>query len=77
MPMPTDAQLRQQEIYRAMCPSKRIDVACSLHDFAYERLFQNLRARNPEMPVDQVRLETAIRFLNESEGILRESFESA
>jgi len=73
----TVLEFSQLEIYKAMSPSQRIEVACSMHDFAYERVFVGLRSRHPEMSLERLRLETAIRFLNESEGILREGSESS
>ena len=67
---------RQQQIYIATLPSERIAVACSLHDFAYERVFVDLRGRHPEMSIERLKLETATRFLKESETILRERYET-
>ena len=71
----TAPELSQEQIYKTMLPHERIAVACSLHDFAYERVFVDLRSRHPEMSTERVRLETAIRFLHGSEGILRERFD--
>ncbi|MBI4584841.1 MAG: hypothetical protein HY717_12570 [Planctomycetes bacterium] len=68
-----DSNLKQVEIYRAMSPSQRIQAACDLHDFAQERLIVHLKTLHPEKTDEEILVEAAKRFLNESAGVLRKS----
>ena len=57
--------------YKDMTPRKRFEVACSLHDFAHQKLTGYLAKTHPEWSPRQRLIETAKRFLGESARVLR------
>jgi hypothetical protein len=56
----------QVRIYSKMPPYKRIEVAFSLHDFAYEHVLTFVKSKNPDKSLKEIQKLVTRRFLNES-----------
>ena len=60
----------QTNIYRKMSATKRVETACGLHDFAFNRLLILLKRQHPDLTDRSVKILATKRILGESAGIL-------
>ena len=61
--------MTQQEIYKEMKGNKKVEIACALHDFAYNRMARFLKDKYPSLSEKELKIKIAKRFLGESTRI--------
>ena len=63
---PTDAERMQIQLFRAMTPVRRADLAGQLSDIARELLLQGIRQQHPESADEQIHAEFLRRALGKA-----------